>query len=55
MMIRRSTNPVEFNRRKLQVFGRLRDGVSLEQARAEMDAVAVRLRRKTRPRTLASA
>ena len=38
-----SANPVEFNRRKLQVFGRLRDGVSLEQARAEMNAVAARM------------
>ena len=37
------SNPVEFNRRKLQVFGRLRDGVSLEQARAEMNAIAMRM------------
>ena len=37
------SNTVEFNRRKLQVFGRLRDGVSLEQARAEMSAIAARM------------
>jgi putative ABC transport system permease protein len=36
-------NPVEANRRKMQVYGRLRDGVSLEQARAEMNAIAQRL------------
>jgi putative ABC transport system permease protein len=36
-------NPVEANRRKMQVYGRLRDNVSLEQARAEMDAIAKRL------------
>ena len=28
---------IEFNRRKMNVFGRLRENVSLEQARAEMD------------------
>ena len=38
-----ASNTVEFNRRKLQVFGRLRDGVSLEQARAEMNAIAARM------------
>ena len=32
-------NSGEFNRRKMQVFGRLRSGVSLEQARAEMDNI----------------
>jgi putative ABC transport system permease protein len=36
-------NPIEANRRKLQVYGRLRDNVSLEQARAEMDAIGKRL------------
>ena len=36
-------NPVEANRRKMQVYGRLRDNVSLEQARAEMDAIGKRL------------
>lgn len=36
-------NPVEANRRKMQVYGRLRDDVSLEQARAEMDAIGKRL------------
>jgi hypothetical protein len=36
-------NPVEANRRKMQVYGRLRDSVSLEQARAEMDAIGKRL------------
>ena len=36
-------NPVEANRRKMQVYGRLRDGVSLAQARAEMDGIAKRL------------
>ena len=36
-------NPTEANRRKMQVYGRLRDGVSLEQARAEMDAIGKRL------------
>ncbi len=39
-------NPVEANRRKMQVYGRLRDGVSLEQARAEMDAIAKHLAEK---------
>jgi len=36
-------NPVEANRRKMAVYGRLRDNVSLEQARAEMDAIGKRL------------
>jgi putative ABC transport system permease protein len=36
-------NPVEAKRRKMQVYGRLRDNVSLEQARAEMDAIGKRL------------
>src|SRR5438045_274155 len=36
-------NPVEAKRRKMQVYGRLRDGVSLAQARAEMDGIAKRL------------
>jgi putative ABC transport system permease protein len=36
-------NPAEANRRKMQVYGRLRDNVSLEQARAEMDAIGKRL------------
>src|SRR5438477_8366019 len=36
-------NPVEANRRRMQVYGRLRDNVSLEQARAEMDAIGKRL------------
>jgi putative ABC transport system permease protein len=36
-------NPVEANRRKMQVYGRLRDNISLEQARAEMDAIGKRL------------
>ncbi|HKP93122.1 MAG TPA: ABC transporter permease, partial [Chthoniobacterales bacterium] len=36
-------NPAEANRRKMQVYGRLRDGVSLVQARAEMDGIAKRL------------
>jgi predicted permease len=36
-------NPVEANRRKMQVYGRLRDGVSLAQARGEMDGIAKRL------------
>jgi putative ABC transport system permease protein len=36
-------NPVEANRRKMQVYGRLRDNVSLKQARAEMDAIGKRL------------
>ncbi|HEY2615281.1 MAG TPA: ABC transporter permease [Chthoniobacterales bacterium] len=35
-----TANPVEANRRKMQVYGRLRENVSLEQARAEMDAIA---------------
>lgn len=33
-------NPVEANRRKMQVYGRLRENVSLAQARAEMDGIA---------------
>ncbi|HEX8898303.1 MAG TPA: ABC transporter permease, partial [Chthoniobacterales bacterium] len=36
-------NQVEAKRRKMQVYGRLRDGVSLAQARAEMDGIAKRL------------
>ena len=36
-------NPVEANRRKMQVYGRLRDNVSLKPARAEMDAIGRRL------------
>lgn len=36
-------NPAEANRRKMQVYGRLREGVSLAQARAEMDGIAKRL------------
>lgn len=36
-------NPVEANRRKMQVYGRLRDNVSLDQARGEMDAIGNRL------------
>jgi predicted permease len=36
-------NPAEANRRKMQVYGRLRDNVSLEQARAEMDGIAIHL------------
>lgn len=36
-------NPVEANRRKMQVYGRLRANVSLAQARAEMDGIAQRL------------
>jgi putative ABC transport system permease protein len=36
-------NPVEANRRKMQVYGRLRGNVSLEQARAEMDGIAKHL------------
>jgi predicted permease len=36
-------NQVEAKRRKMQVYGRLRDGVSLEQARSEMDGIAKRL------------
>ncbi len=38
-----SSNSVEFNRRKMQVFGRLRDGVSLAQVRAEMDGIGKQL------------
>lgn len=36
-------NVAEAKRRKMQVYGRLREGVSIEQARAEMDAIAKRL------------
>src|SRR5438477_5428955 len=36
-------NPVEANRRKMQVYGRLRENVSLEQARLEMNAIGKRL------------
>ena len=36
-------NPAEANRRKMQVYGRLRENVSLEQARTEMDAIGKRL------------
>ncbi|MEY2551218.1 MAG: putative transport system permease protein [Verrucomicrobiota bacterium] len=36
-------NQAEAKRRKMQVYGRLRDGVSLAQARAELDGVAKRL------------
>src|SRR5256714_9548640 len=35
-------NQAEAKRRKMQVYGRLRDGVSLAQARAEMDGIAKR-------------
>jgi predicted permease len=34
---------VDLNRRKMQVFGRLRAGVTLDEARAEMDVLAKRL------------
>jgi putative ABC transport system permease protein len=36
-------NQAEAKRRKMQVYGRLRDGVTLEQARAEMDGIAKRV------------
>src|SRR5256714_5304144 len=36
-------NQAEAKRRKMQVYGRLRDGVSLAQARGEMDGIARRL------------
>jgi putative ABC transport system permease protein len=36
-------NEVEAKRRKMQVYGRLRDGVTLAQARAEMDGIAKRV------------
>src|SRR3954469_14613141 len=36
-------NQTEAKRRKMQVYGRLRDGVTLAQARAEMDGIAKRL------------
>ncbi len=37
------TNTTEFNRRKMRVFARLNDNVSLDQARAEMNAIAAQL------------
>ena len=37
------SNAAEFNRRKMQVFARLRDSVSLDQARAEMNAIAAQM------------
>ncbi|MGZ5553542.1 MAG: ABC transporter permease, partial [Chthoniobacterales bacterium] len=37
------TNTTEFNRRKMQVFARLRDDVSLDQVRAEMNAIAAQM------------
>jgi putative ABC transport system permease protein len=39
-------NPVEANRRKMQVYGRLRDNVTRAQARAEMDGIAKHLAEK---------
>src|SRR3954468_10689012 len=36
-------NQAEANRRKMQIYGRLKNGVSLAQARAEMDGIAKRL------------
>ncbi|HXR14616.1 MAG TPA: ABC transporter permease [Terriglobales bacterium] len=36
-------NTLELNRLKMQVYGRLRPGVSLEQARAEMEVIGKRL------------
>ena len=36
-------NALELNRLKMQVYGRLRPGVSLEQARAEMEVIGKRL------------
>ena len=39
----RVSDNVEFNRRKMNVFGRLRENVSLEQARAEMVAIGKQL------------
>jgi predicted permease len=36
-------NQAEAKRRKMQVYGRLRDGVSLAQARTELDGIAKRL------------
>src|SRR3954469_4517399 len=36
-------NQAEARRRKMQAYGRLRDGVTLAQARAEMDGIAKRL------------
>jgi predicted permease len=42
-------NPVEAKRRKMQVYGRLRDGVSLAQARSEMDGIAKRLAEEDPP------
>jgi predicted permease len=38
-----NANPTEFNRRRMQVYGRLASGATLEQARAEMRAIAQRL------------
>jgi putative ABC transport system permease protein len=38
-----NSDPIEFNRRKMQVYGRLADGVTLTQARAEMAAIAQQL------------
>ncbi len=37
------TNTAEFNRRKMQIFARLRDNVSLDQARAEMNTIAAQM------------
>lgn len=39
-------NPAEANRRKMQVYGRLRDNVTLAQARAEMDGIGRHLAEK---------
>ena len=36
-------DPVEFNRRKMQAYGRLASGVTLDQARAELNAIASQL------------
>jgi putative ABC transport system permease protein len=36
-------NDAEFHRRRMQVYGRLKEAVSLEQARAEMDSIAKQL------------
>jgi predicted permease len=38
-----SQNQVEAKRRKMQVYGRLRAGITLSQARSEMDGIAKRL------------
>src|SRR5215831_17239528 len=40
-------NQTEANRRKMQVYGRLRDDVSLQQVRDEMDAIGKRLAEKS--------